>query len=46
MIAFRCGPKFLSGSSLTEIGSCLVSERCKRGLLALALDHPMIIRRG
>jgi hypothetical protein len=33
-------------ASLTAVGSRRVNERCKRGLLALALNHPMIIRRG
>jgi hypothetical protein len=44
MIAFRFGPKLLIRSSLTASESCRVSERCKRGLRALAFDHPMIIR--
>jgi hypothetical protein len=36
----------LIGPSLTAAGSRRVSEWCRRGLLALALDHPMTIRRG
>jgi hypothetical protein len=46
MIVFGFGSELLIGSSLTAIGSHRVSEWCKRGLLALAFDHPMTIPRG